>query len=92
MNQKDRLIYPDPRTRKTVVKQKPISLYEVRNFIDEHMGNKDSEHLRRNSKDRRHLPDGLIPPKYVLKFIEKNGVAEIRVYYDKNVMIGDMIE
>ena len=45
-----------------------------------------------SNAQRRHLPDGVIPPKYVLKFIEKNGATETRVYFDKNVMIGDLNE
>ena len=39
------------------------------------------------------LNDGIIRPKFVLKFVEKHyGMAETRVYYDKNVMMGDMVE
>ena len=45
-----------------------------------------------SNEERRHLPDGVIPPKYVLKLIMKNGASETRVYFDKNVLIGDLNE
>ena len=34
----------------------------------------------------------IIPPDFVLKFVEKSGMATTRVYYDKNVLIAEMIE
>jgi len=36
--------------------------------------------------------EGVIPPKYILKFIYKSGEADTRVYYCQRQLISDMLE
>lgn len=99
-NSKDRLIYTDLHTGKIMVETKAISLYDVRHFIEEHIIKREKSKeaasallSSKASKSKRgKLDDGIITPKFILKFVAKNGSAETKVYYDKNLMLADMIE
>lgn len=94
MNTRDRIIYTDPGTNKIVVRRTPLNVFNVRQFIDEHM--KDSQLPATSAIDNRRKMNkekGIIPPKYVLKYMGKHvNDAETLVYYCKNQLIADMIE
>ena len=45
------------------------------------------------ARKKKHKIDGVIPPKYTVKIIEKNmRSASIRVYFGKNELITDLLE
>ena len=86
-NAKDRFIYTDPFTNKLIVKKQPINIFDIKQFIDRHMHvmqapPKPADKQRGRNKAK---PDGIVPPKYILKIIEKNGRdATARVYFCRN--------
>ena len=94
MNSRDRLIYNDTISNIIVVKKEPLTIFNVKKFIDEHM--RDTSGFGKNNDNRRRAADrekGLIPPKYIMKSMRKHDQgATIRVYYCKNQLITDMIE
>ena len=94
-NTKDRFIYTDPCTQKLVVKKRAITIFHLKHFIDEHMHQmqpppKPVDKQRGRNKAK---PEGIVPPKYILKIIEKTGRdATARVYFCRNQLLGDLSE
>ena len=96
---KDRFIYTDPKTNTLVVKRHPIDIFHVRQFIDERMGGKSSradlDQLgMSDNNDMRRPPkgEGVMPPKYILKFLDSSGRSQTRAFYDKQCLISDVVE
>ena len=92
-NAKDHLIYTDPATYKLVVKKIPITIFDVKSFIDKHMNSKDATAALFDIKRRKPKDEGLMAPKYILKILEKHCKgASTRVFFDQNQLIADIIE
>ena len=78
-------------TNELVVKRNPITILHVRKFIDKHMHSISSTPQVSVGRQKSKL-EGVIPPKYVLKTVAKNGSSDTRVYYCKSLLITEMIE
>ena len=91
LHSRDRQIYTNPITNQLVVKSFPITIVHVRQFIDQHMQSVASTPQAAYGRQKT-KPEGVTPPKYVLKTVSKNGGSDTRVYFCKNLLISDMIE
>ena len=69
-----------------------MTIFDVRTFIDQQMSDKSQVPTVQASK-RRDKGEGIVPPKFILKIIEKtNRSAVTNVYFCKNALITDLIE
>lgn len=84
MHSKDRLIYTDKATNKLIVKKEAITIFQARQFIDDHI-------LKKNPRQPGRV-DSVIPPKYILKIVDKSGASDTRVFYCKNQLVSCMME
>ena len=89
-NTRDRLIYTDPRTGLIVVEQKPIILSDVGHFIDEQMAKK--ERINQTIQNLKNRSQGTITPNFIVKFVDKLGYSDARVYFDKHILISDIVD
>ena len=85
LHSKDRMIYTEKSTNKIVIKKEAITIFQARQFIDDHI-------LKNSGPSTQTRTDSVIPPKFILKMVEKSGASDTLVYYCKNKLINFMME